>query len=139
MTDPLSVTASIVALLKSSAKVIGYLNDVKNGSEDRGKVLSEIASVNCMLYSLQETAHEDKHSHAWSSTFQSLNVPEGPLDQIRTALESLSRKLAPPSTSLNKVRKATTWPFQKREVKELLERIERAKALLNLARQNDHM
>ena len=139
MTDPLSVTASIVALLEFSAKVIGYLNDVKNGSEDRGTVLSEIASVNCMLYSLQERAHEDEQNNAWSSTFQSLDVPKGPLDQIRTALESLSKKLAPPSTSLKKVRKAMTWPFQKGEIKEILERIERAKALLNLARQNDHM
>lgn len=139
MTDPLSVTASIVALLEFSAKVIGYLNDVKNGSADRGKVLSEIASVNCMLYSLQEKAHEDKQNDAWSSTFHSLNVPNGPLDQIRTALESLSTKLAPPSTPLRKVRKAITWPFQKGEIKEILERIERAKGLLNLARQNDHM
>ena len=139
MTDPLSVTASIVALLEFSAKVIGYLNDVKNGSEDRGRILSEIASVNCMLYSLQEKAHEDKHNHAWSSTFNSLYVPKGPLDQIRTALESLSKKLAPPSTSLNKVRKVMTWPFQKREIKEILERIERAKTLLNFARQNDHL
>ena len=137
--DPLSVTASIVALLEFSAKVIGYLNDVKNGSEDRGNVLSEIASVNCMLYSLQEKAHEHKQNDAWSSTFQSLDVSKGPLDQIRTALESLSSKLAPSSTSLKKVRKAITWPFQKGEIKEILERIERAKALLNLARQNDHM
>ena len=139
MTDPLSVTASIFALLEFSAKVIVYLNDVKNGSEDRGKVLSEIASVNCMLYSLQERAHEDKQNDAWSSTFQSLDVPKGPLDQIRTALKSLSGKLAPLSTSLKKVRKAMTWPFQKGEIKEILERIERAKALLNLAQQNDHM
>ena len=139
MTDPLSVTASIVALLELSAKVIVYLSDVKNGSEDRGKVLSEIASVNCILYSLQEKAHEDKQNDAWSSTFQSLDVAKGPLDQIRTALESLSKKLAPPSTSLKRVHKAMTWPFQKGEIKEILERIERAKALLNLARQNDHM
>ena len=139
MTDPLSVAASIAALLDFSAKVIGYLNDVKNGSADRGKVLSEIAGVNCMLYSLQEKAHEDKQNDAWSSTFQSLDVPKGPLDQIRTALESLSRKLAPPSSSLKKVRKAITWPFQKGEIEEILKRIERAKTLLNLARQNDHM
>ena len=139
MADPLSVTVSIVALLEFSAKVIGYLNDVKNGSEDRGRVLSEIASVNCMLYSLQEKAHEDKQNDAWSSTFDSLNVPKGPLDQIRTALESLSRKLAPPSTSLKRIRKIMTWPFQKGEIKEILERIERAKGLLNLALQNDHM
>ena len=138
MTDPLSVTASIAALLDFSAKVFGYLNDVKNGSEDRTKVLSEIVSVNCMLYSLQERAHENKNE-VWSSTFQSLNVPIGPLDQIRTALESLSKKLAPPSTSLRKIRKAMIWPFEKGEIKEILERIDRAKGLLNLALQNDHM
>ena len=139
MTDPLSVTASIVGLIDFSAKVIGYLNDVKNASADRAKVLSEIASVNCMLCSLQKKADEDKYNDAWSSTFQSLNLPKGPLDQIRTALESLSTKLAPPSTSLRRVRKAITWSFQKGEIKEIIERIERAKALLGLALQNDHM
>lgn len=32
--DPLSVTASIIAVLQLSAKVLGYLNDVKDASED---------------------------------------------------------------------------------------------------------
>ena len=137
--DPLSVSASIIALLELASNVTGYLNSVRNGSEDRGKVLSEITSVNCILFSLQEIADEETQNDAWSSTFQSLNVEKGPLDQIRVALERLSAKLAPPPTSFRKIRKVITWPFEKEEIKEILNIIERQKSLLNLARQNDHM
>jgi hypothetical protein len=35
MADPFSVSASIIAVLQLSGTVIGYLNGVKNVSEDR--------------------------------------------------------------------------------------------------------
>jgi hypothetical protein len=46
--DPLSVTASIIAVLQLSAKVLAYLNDVKDASKDRAQC--EIETLN--LYSL---------------------------------------------------------------------------------------
>lgn len=137
--DPLSISASITALLQLTSTVIEYLNGVKGAPEDRRRILSEIVSVNGILFSLQDQADHAKQGDPWSSTFQSLNVPEGPLDQFRRALERLSSKLAPPATGLKKLGKAIIWPFQKEEVKAILGTIERQKALLNLARQNDHM
>lgn len=137
--DPLSISASITALLGLTSTVIQYLNGVKGASEDRRRILSELASINGILFILQDQADQAKHDDQWSSTLQSLSVPEGPLDQFRRALERLSSKLAPPATGLKKLGKAIIWPFQKEEVKEILSSIERQKALFNLARQNDHM
>lgn len=137
--DPLSISASISALLQLTSTVIQYLNGVKGAPEDRQRILSEIVSVNGILYILQDQADQAKKGDQWSSTLQSLNVPEGPLDQFRRALEHLSSKLASPATGLKKLGKAIIWPFQKEEIKEVLNSIERQKALLNLARQNDHM
>ena len=137
--DPLSISASITALLQLTGAVVKYVNDVKGAPEDRGKILSELANVKGILLSLQDEAdHAKQHDH-WSSTFQSLSVPEGPLEQFRRVVERLSHKLAPPATRLKKVGKAVIWPFQKEEVREILGGIERQKALLLLARQNDHM
>lgn len=135
--DPLSITASITALLGLTSTVITYLNDVRGASEDRGRILSEIASVNSIIFILQDLA--DQQNDTWSSTFQSLNLPNGPLDQFRMALERLASKLAPSATPLKKLGNAMAWPFQKGEIKEILGSIERQKALLTLARQNDHM
>ena len=137
--DPLSISASITALLQLTSTVIQYLNDVKGAPEDRRRILSELASVNGILFILQDHADKARQGDPWSSTLQSLNVPEGPLDQFRRALERLSSKLASPATRLKKWGKAVIWPFQKEEIREILGTIERQKALLNLARQNDHM
>lgn len=137
--DPLSISASITALLQLTSTVVQYLNSVKGASEDRRRILSELASVNGILFILQDQADQAKQGDKWSSTLQSLNVSEGPLDQFRRALERLSSKLAPPATGLKKLGNAIVWPFQKEEIKEILGSIERQKALFNLARQNDHM
>lgn len=138
--DSLSLSASITALLQLTSKVVKYVNDVKGAAEDRGRILSELASVNNTLFVLQDHADRAKQQDdQWSSTFQSLNVPEGPLEQFRRALERLSSKLAPPATPLKKLGKVMIWPFEKKEVKEILASIERQKALLIFARQNDHM
>ena len=69
---------------------------------------------------------------------KSLNVPTGPLEQFKIALEHLASKLAPVD-GLRKVGKALAWPFQKTEIQDILNMIERQKSLFNLALQNDHM
>ena len=139
MADPLSIAASITALLQLTSTVIQYLNAVKGAPEDRRMILSELASVSGMLYVLQDEADKAEKDDRWSSTFRSLDVAEGPLEQFRRALERLSSKLAPAATPLKKLGKAIVWPFQKEEIREILSSIERQKSLLNLARQNDHM
>ena len=137
--DPLSISASITALLELTSTVVRFLNEVKGASEDRRIVLAEVASVSGILYTLQDEVDQAKQGDRWSSTLCSLNVPEGPLPQIRKALERLSSKLASPATGLRKLGKSMIWPFQKEEIKEILGSIERQKGLLTLARQNDHM
>ena len=137
--DPLSICASITALIQLTSTTVQYLKGVKGAPEDRQRILSELTSVIGILLILQDQADQAKQGDQWSSTLQSLNVPEGPLNQLPRALERLSSKLASPATGLKKLGKAIVWPFQKEEVKEILGSIERQKALLNLARQNDHM
>ncbi len=50
--DPLSMAASILAVVQLTATVLNYLNDVKDASKDRDKLSIEASSVYGLLTSL---------------------------------------------------------------------------------------
>ena len=142
--DPLSVSASIIAILQMTGHVIQYINGVRGSPTERERFNTELVGINNILIQLQgpaeeaEQAAELRKTDRWSETLQSLNQPNGPLKQLEQVLRTLESKLAP-ACGLGSVKKALIWPFQKEEVRELIATIERQKTLLNLARQNDHM
>ena len=136
--DPLSVSASIVALLQLSSRVIGYLSDVKSGPRELQKLRLEVCSILPILSILQDEAEQAKSGGRWSSTLLSLDVPNGPIQQFRAALKQLEIKLAPVK-GYKKVANAFTWPFGKEETLGILGTIERQKLLFTFARQNDHI
>jgi hypothetical protein len=126
--DPLSISASIVAVLQLSETVVQYLNNVKNAHKDRQKILDEVSSAIGILFLLKGHAERANSRYAWSIIMKS---PGGPLEQFEMALQRLVSKLAPVGRLF--------WPFQQGEIKEIVNTIERQKALFNLALQNDHM
>jgi hypothetical protein len=138
MTDPLSISASIIAVLQLTSTVVQYLNDAKDASGDRQRLLGEVASASGLLYCLKDLGERAKWSQNWFLTVMSLNVPNGPLEQFQRALERIEVKLQP-AGGLKKAGKVLIWPFQKGEIKEILQTIERQKTLFNLALQNDHV
>ena len=81
--DPLSGTASIIAVLQLSAKVLGYLNDVKDASKDRAKCAVEASNVHNLLVNLRFRLEEGSADATWYTTIQALRVENGPLDQFK--------------------------------------------------------
>ncbi|KAH0537365.1 hypothetical protein FGG08_005844 [Glutinoglossum americanum] len=138
MGDPLSISASIVAILQLIGTVVQYLNDVGGASEDRRRILGEVTSVSGILFLLKDHGERTQWGDSWSATIKSLNVPNGPIEQFRIAIQRLASKLEP-AGGLKKVGKELAWPFQKGEVREILSTIEHQKTLFNLALQNDHI
>lgn len=136
--EPLSAAASIIAIIQLAGTVTQYLGTVKGAPKERQKILNELSSITGMLFLLQDQADEAEHDDSWNATLRSMSTPNGPLEQFKTALETLATKLAPVS-GLRKLGKPLIWPFQEKEIKEILNTIERLKGLFNLARQNDHM
>lgn len=136
--DPLSVSASIVAVLQLTTTVIQYMSHVKDGSDDRSRIRSELCGINGILSILNGKAVEEQQGDAWSMTFQSLCVVNGPLQQFEQTLQRLAKKLRVPSNS-RKLFSAIDWPFKQDEVTELLTSLERQKSLFLFAQQNDHM
>ena len=142
--DPLSVSASIIAILQMTGSVVQYINGVRGSPTERERFLTELNGINIILLQIQdpleeaEQAAEPGEAARWSETLQSLSQPNSPLKQLEQVLRTLESKLAP-ACGARGIKKALTWPFQKEEVKELIATIERQKTLLNLARQNDHL
>ena len=136
--DPLSISASIVALIQLSSTVIGYLSDVKDRRKEQQKIRLELCNTLPMLSILQDQAQQAEDGDEWSSTLLSLSAADGPIQQFQKALERLEHKLAP-AKGVKKVGKAFIWPFEKAEIQGILSTIERQKLLFSLARQNDHI
>ena len=136
--DPLSISASIVALLQLSSTVIGYLSDVKSSHKEQQKIRLELCNTLPMLSILQDQAQQAQDGDEWSSTLLSLSAADGPIQQFREALERLEHRLAPVK-GVKKVGKAFIWPFEKAEIQGILSTVERQKLLFSLARQNDHI
>jgi hypothetical protein len=136
MADLLSIAASITAILQFTSTVVQYLIDAGNASEDRRELLNEVSSASGFLFVLKELAERVQWTDPCSTSIRALNVQNGPLEQFKGAMKRLESKLR--ADGLNKVGKTLAWPFQKKEIKDILHTIERQKTLFVLALQNDH-
>jgi hypothetical protein len=94
--DPLSLTASITALLGTTAQIIQYLNDVKDASKEKRSLASEAASLLGFLTDLKYRAEEAEQTRdPWYTGIRVLRGENGPLEQFRNSLEELTTKLKP--------------------------------------------
>lgn len=134
MADPIGISASIIAILQFTGTVVQYINDVKAASQDRQRILNELISASGVLYLLSDLSERPPYGSTWTLTLESLDVP---LDQFKEALECLAAKLAP-AHSIRKLEKMLTWPFQKAEIQEILNIMERQKSLFMISLCNDH-
>ncbi|OBT38470.1 hypothetical protein VE00_11134 [Pseudogymnoascus sp. WSF 3629] len=131
MADPLSATASIIA----------------GASADRRNLIHEISSTRGILSTLNETVDDARvfdasvFDESWSATIRSLEDPNGPLNVLKTTLQSLATTLqgSAPATAIKKAVDSLRWPFKQSEVDKILRVIERQKSTLSLALENDHI
>ncbi|KAI9155090.1 ankyrin repeat domain containing protein [Paramyrothecium foliicola] len=135
--DPLGATASVIAVLQISAKVLAYLNDVKEASSERAKCAIDAAHTHALLLTLRFRLEEGGFSQPWYEAVQALAVKNGPLDQFKQVLESLQANMTDKGR-LRKAGDALVWKFKKDEINGILARIERFKSLVEIALQMDH-
>lgn len=133
--DPLSMTVSISAVLQLGGTIISYLMDVRDATEDRMKFAMELSALNSLLTVFQNRIQESKSGDPWFTTIRELGVGNGPVDQLKSDLVRLASKLEP-LKGLKKVERLT-WKFNKTEVVNILDRIERLKTLISFALSND--
>jgi hypothetical protein len=136
--DPLSITASIIAVLKLTSEVITYLDDVKDAPKERAGLVIEASNLYGLLMSLKYRLDEGHSNEPWYNAVKTLAVPGGPLDQYKDVLKELQEK-AVISSGARKIAYALAWKFNKTEVDRMLTRMERLKNLIQIALEMDHL
>ena len=135
--DPLSITASVIAVIGLAGQIISrcnsYLSAVKEAHNDLCNILIEVGTVKCILETLKLRLH-------LSPVFQSVNAVNSPLKGCESALKALL-KLFPAELGHSGKRKRDgslpaytelAWPFKQGKVRKLLEDIARYKATITL-------
>jgi hypothetical protein len=136
--DPLSATASIIAILQLTGKVLGYLSDVKDAPKECQKCAIEASNLQHLLINLRYRLEQGQTGDSWFTEVRTLSVENGPLDQYRQALEQLQSKIEV-SNSVQKIKRQLAWNFNKAEIAEILARMERLKSLVSIALEMDHL
>jgi len=134
--DPLSMTASITAVLQITGTIISYIKDVREASKEQTVLGMEVSELKSLLTVLQTRVRDADSGEPWFAAVRTLGAKDGPLDQFKFALEQLASKLGQVN-GLKRVAKTLIWPFDKTEIKGMLDAIERLKSLVGLALGND--
>ena len=87
--DPISVAASLAALIQLTTQAAQLLKSIKSGSEDRIKLREEIRSTVCLLEMLQDRVDDAELVGKDLASIRSLNFSGGPIDQLNDALQNL--------------------------------------------------
>ncbi|KAL2833732.1 hypothetical protein BDW59DRAFT_156533 [Aspergillus cavernicola] len=114
--DPLSISASTIAILQLTGKVIQLLTALASLSIEARALAVEITTTRALISSLKELAAVDE---AWNERLQEMAA--GPLLILTELLQDLETKLlADDDQSIGRVRKwgrKITWPFRMEETR----------------------
>lgn len=141
--DPLSVTASIIAVIQLTGSVVSavysYRTGVKNAPEDAAKVIQDLTGLSQVLENLLQVIERESSTKASRlESLESLTKPDGPLQSCQNTLEHLKAKLQP-KEGWRAIKQSLTWPLKKDEIKSTLDDIATAKKTIGLAVSVDHM
>ena len=139
--DPLSVTASIIAVIQISGGVVSicynYRKAVKGAAKEAAKITDEVKSLQDILERLLKIAEREvARGSTRLQALQALAEPNGALSQCQAELSALQIKLEP-SQKVRMAWKALKWPLTEGSVKKAIENISRLKATLIVAMVTD--
>ena len=134
--DPLSVTASAVAVLQLTETIITSCYKYKKSVQDRNKVLEDLVcemtalkEILCFLRKVANTGGSDR-----CKTFVSklLLDNDGLLCQCKSVLETLQSELET-GGPLARMGKVMIWPFRKEDVLKAVNRVRCTREILSFA------
>lgn len=141
--DPLSVSASLIAVIQITGSIISFCYDYRQGAKHASKeivqISDELNSLRDILDSLLRLAEKAEvegglNGVSQLSTFQLLLKDDGPLWACRRELEKLKEKLEPEGEAggWRGLKKVLVWPLKEGDVKKTLGMLERLKSTLQL-------
>lgn len=130
--DPVTavgLVATIAQLIAATAQVIGYINDARNAPKESIQFAQEANDILGLLLQLRSHVEDPQTPKAWFLGAKSLTSY---LDSLDKLLKELGMKIHPISKT-QKYTQSLFWTMNKKEVLELLAKIERLKTLIGLA------
>lgn len=134
--DPLSISASIIAIIQISSDIVSYVNGATGATKERKRLRDEVRACQFILQRLNDEVSDAEEGNTWSETIKALEGPDAPLGRLRDALSIVKAKLEP-KKGLKNAFLTLKWPFDEKEIEKIISAIEREKNLLNLALAND--
>ena len=148
--DPISLTASIIAILQLTTELIkvtrNVYKDIKNAPKEVDELLNEFTSFSAVLEHLKaiiEEAEADKRFEAARNglygisktgsrlpTIQEQMKPNGPLATCQREMAAFKTRF---DIDTSRVKRALRWPFEKGEVVALIGRLRNMKSNLDTA------
>src|SRR4051794_7664792 len=91
--DPLSITASCIAVIELARKIGKYGLEMKKGPENLNQLIRHVMYTKVIMAELQSTYDEYKDSTTWTTTFHKLSQADGPLAILHQVLRKITFKL----------------------------------------------
>lgn len=132
----LGLTVSLLQVIGTIEQVLQYISDVDSASSDRAKLIREAVSLLSLLHHLKCKVENTKSSDPWFTGICWLGTPQGPLEQMKGAMDELATLLRPES-GIKKIGKKLVWTRDSKKCIEVLNKIERLKTDIAIAVQND--
>lgn len=136
--DPLSLTASIIAVLQLTTALTTYLNNIHHATAEQKKITVEACNLYSLLTTLRFRVEDARTDDPWFDQVKLLNVANGPLDQFKQVLDRIMERISP-SGKKERIKSALVWQWTKSDIDEALQQMERLKTLVNIALTNDHL
>ncbi|KAL8788064.1 MAG: hypothetical protein Q9195_007478 [Heterodermia aff. obscurata] len=135
--DPLSLTASIIAVVQISGAIVSLCYEYRTGAKDAAKeairITEELKSLQDLLERLLKLAEvEVARGSSRLQTIQPLLEPGGVLARCQDDLTALQLKLAP-ATGVKMLINKLKWPLTEKEVKKAIEDVARTREAISLA------
>ncbi|KAI9871829.1 MAG: hypothetical protein M1830_002403, partial [Pleopsidium flavum] len=132
--DPLSISASIVALGGFAIQTLQFIKGIKDGGEERSQFLAEVKNLSVLLTSVEgycKVADTDERA-SWMLTFSNLTDKGGILDETGAALDKLN-KILETKKGAHKIIQTLRWPtVDKSEVDSTFQRVSRLNQIMSI-------
>lgn len=118
--DPLSISASIAALLQVLGKVLGLISEIASSSTEIRCLIIEITTTRALLSSIEDIASVYE---AWNENLRGMAIEEGPMNMLGTLLSKSEHRLAQEARKkceLGRLGRKLTWPWRAQETREMI-------------------
>ncbi|KAH0423433.1 hypothetical protein CcaCcLH18_12166 [Colletotrichum camelliae] len=128
--EAFGLAASIITIVETSWKVVGYLEGIKHGGKSRRLLLEQVTLIWLVFQRLKEEIDLPKGKLAdepWVEPLKILDGPRGIAAQIREQLNELELQLTTTKGRFGEAMSTLRWPFQEKEVTRIVSRLQELK------------